>query len=125
MVDLYRVAADVKRVLEPLGFKSLKIGLERGADKAVNCPLCRIVIEEEIARGALSDVVVQIVVGIDKKNDVEALYEEFFDFHARIKKALFALPYQIEILGTVMDEDRLSTIKAGIVRVKVRGLGAD
>ncbi len=123
MTDIYMVLKRIKHVLEPIGFKSLKIGLEKGADKAINCPLCRIVVEEEIDRGALSDLVVQIVVGFDKKNDVEALYREFFDTTTLIKRSLFALPYKIELLNVITDEDRLNTIKAGIIRVKIKDLG--
>ena len=122
---IYQILEQIKHELSPIGFKSLKIGLEKGADKAINCPLCRIVVEEEIHKGALSDLVVQIVIGVDTKNDYEALYKEFFGLHKEVKAALFRLPYKIELLNTITDEDRLLTIKAGVVRVKIKDLGAN
>jgi len=122
MIQIYPILEQIKQVLEPLNFKSLKIGLEKGADKALNCPLCRIIVEEEIDKGILSDLIVQIVIGLDVKNDYEALYSEFFELNYKIKSALFKLPYQIELLNTITDEDRLNSIKAGIIRVKIKNL---
>jgi len=125
MINIYPILQQIKEVLEPLNFKSLKIGLEKGADKSINCPLCRIIVEEEIDKGILSDLVVQIVIGLDVKNDYEALYNKFFELNYKVKLALFKLPYKIELLNTITDEDRLNSIKAGIIRVKIRDLNED
>jgi len=122
MIQIYPILQQIKEVLEPLNFKSLKIGLEKGADKALNCPLCRIVVEEEIDKGILSDLIVQIIIGLDVKNDYEALYNDFFELNYKIKSALFKLPHKIELLNTITDEDRLNTIKAGIIRAKIKDL---
>ena len=125
MIKIYPILEEIKNSLKDLDFKSLKIGLEKGADKAINTPLCRIVVEEEIDKGVLSDLIVQIVVGFDIKNDYEKLYDEFFDTTYKIKKSLFSLPYKITLLNTITDEDRLNTLKAGIIRVKLEGLNGN
>jgi len=125
MVQIYPILEEIKNTLKNLGFKTLKIGLEKGADKSINTPLCRIVVEEEIDKGILSDLIVQIVVGFDIKNDYEKLYDEFFDTTYKIKKALFSLPYKITLLNTITDEDRLNTLKAGIIRIKLEGLNGN
>ena len=122
MIKIYPILEEIKTALSPLNFKSLKIGLEKGADKSINTPLCRIVVEEEIDKGVLSDLVIQIVIGFDTKNDYERLYNEFFEKVFEIKKILLSLPYKVELLNTITDEDRLNTIKAGIIRVKFKDL---
>jgi len=125
MIKIYPILEEIKTALKSLNFKSLKIGLEKGADKSINTPLCRIVVEEEIDKGVLSDLIIQIVIGFDTKNDYEKLYSEFFEAVFRVKKILLSLPYKIELLNTITDEDRLNNIKAGIIRVKFKDLNED
>ena len=123
IVNIYPHLENVKSILTDLSiFKSVKIGLEKGADKAVNTPFARIVVETIEHKGALSDAVIQIIIGLNTKNNYEELYKEFFNTDYIIKNALFQLPCKVEILNSITDEDRLINLKAGIIRFKLKGL---
>ena len=58
----------------------------------------------------------------DIKNDTDKLYEEFLEADYSVKEELLKLPYAIEIEDTFLDEDRLESLKAGVIRFKVSGL---
>jgi predicted sulfurtransferase len=123
MVNVYPYLEMIKEKLIELNlFKSVKIGLERGADKSINCPFARIIQESEEYRGVITDAVIQIVIAFDTKNDYETLYKEFNDAIFEIKNALFKLPIEIKLLEAVYDEDRLVNLKAGILRIQLNNL---
>jgi hypothetical protein len=123
MVNLYPYLVDIKNKIDELNiYKSIKIGLERGADKSINTPLCRIVLESVEYKGVLANAVIQIVIALDTKNDYEKLYSEFLDFEYKTKNKLLELPYNVVVLNTITDEDRLSNLKAGIIRISLNNL---
>jgi len=123
MTDIVPVLNDVKKLIQSLNiYKSVKLGLEKGADKAINTPFARIIVDEIEHRGALIDLHLSVVIAFNTKNDYEKLYEEFFTAEYTTKTALFKLPYKIELLSTVTDEDRLINLKAGIINFKIKGL---
>ena len=123
MVNLYPYLVDVKNKIEEMDiYKSIKIGLERGADKSVNTPLCRIILESAEYKGVLANAIVQIVIGFDTKNDYEKLYSEFLEFEFKTKNKLLELPYNVMVLNTITDEDRLTNLKAGIIRISLNNL---
>ena len=123
MVNLYPYLVEIKNKIEEMGiYKSIKIGLERGADKSINTPLCRIVLESAEYKGVLANAVIQIVIALDTKNDYEKLYSEFLDFEYKTKNKLLELPYNVVVLNTITDEDRLTNLKAGIIRVSLNNL---
>ena len=103
-------------------FKSVKIGLERGADKAVNCPFVRIISESEDYKGIVTNAVILIVIVLDTKNEYELLYKEFYSALFEIKNKLFELPLKIELIDAYFDEDRLLNLKAGVLRVRLADL---
>jgi hypothetical protein len=123
MVNLYPYLVDIKNKIEEMGiYKSIKIGLERGADKSINTPLCRIVLESVEYKGVLANAVIQIVIALDTKNDYEKLYSEFLEFEYKTKNKLLELPYNVVVLNTITDEDRLTNLKAGIIRISLNNL---
>ena len=125
MKNIYPLLEAVKSNLESLEiFKSLKIGLERGI-KSINTPFCRIVVENIEHKGVRSLVTIQIVIAFDIKNDIEKLYKEFFEVEYKIKNNLFSLPYKVNILNSITDEDRLANLKAGIIRVVLEDISGN
>jgi len=123
MVNVYPYLEMVRdKIIELDIFKSVKIGLERGADKAVNCPFVRIISESEDYKGIVTNAVIQIVIVFDTKNDYELLYKEFYSALFEIKNKLFELPLKIELIDAYFDEDRLLNLKAGVLRVRLADL---
>ena len=123
MVNVYPYLEIVKEKLIELNkFKNVKIGLEKGADKAINCPFARIIQESEEYKGVITNAVIQIVIGFDTKNDYELLYKEFNEVLFYVKNKLFEIPAEIELLDAAFDEDRLVNLKAGILRVQLNNL---
>ena len=123
MVNVYPYLEMVRdKIIELDIFKSVKIGLERGADKAVNCPFVRIISESEDYKGIVTNAVIQVVIVFDTKNDVELLYKEFYSALFEIKNKLFELPLKIELIDAYFDEDRLLNLKAGVLRVRLADL---
>ena len=121
---MYEILNDVKNGIATVeGIKSLKIGFEKGCDISSNTPLVRIVSEGTKATGTIEDLTIQIIVAFDLKNDLEQLYKDFYALEAKIKSAVLSLPYQIVLLGTIMDEDKLKALKSGIIRIKVLNIG--
>jgi len=127
MVNIYPVIQEIKTVLSEIeGIKSLRIGLERGADSSINTPLIRIVVEKTEAKGMQENLFFQVVLAFDTKNDLELLYEKFYAMEYRVKELLMSkLSYEIYFLSSVSDEDRLNSIKAGVLRFKIEGLYRD
>jgi hypothetical protein len=123
MVNVYPYLEMIRDKIIKLDlFKSVKVGLERGADKAVNCPFVRIISESEDYKGIVTSAVIQIVIVFDTKNDVELLYKEFYAALFEIKNKLFELPLKIELIDAYFDEDRLANLKAGVLRVRLADL---
>jgi len=123
MINIVPVLHNVKELIQSLNiYKSVKLGLEKGADKAINCPFARIIVDEIEHRGALIDLHLSIVIAFNTKNDYEKLYEEFFTAEYTTKMSLFKLPYKIELITSITDEDRLVNLKAGIIKFKIIGL---
>ncbi|MRJ06246.1 MAG: hypothetical protein C6I01_01840 [Epsilonproteobacteria bacterium] len=119
----YGYLEEIKSKLEELGiFKSVEIGLEKGAGKSVNTPLARIVVSSVDYRGSLADLHLIIVVGLDLKNDIPELYRQFLDVTKNIRKKLYEIPALVQVEGLVTDEDRLENIKAGAIKVTLKGL---
>jgi len=123
MVDTYPYLVMTKEaVIDTNLFKSVKIGLEKGADKAINCPFARVILEDIEYKGVVSSLVVQVLIAYDTKNDLEKLYSEFLTSSNKVINSLFKMPCKVELLSTITDEDRLANLKAGIVRFKIAGL---
>lgn len=123
MVNVYPYLEIIRDKIIKLNlFKSVKVGLERGADKAINCPFVRIISESEDYKGIVTSAVIQIVIVFDTKNDVELLYKEFYSALFEIKNKLFELPLKIELIDAYFDEDRLANLKAGVLRVRLADL---
>lgn len=121
---MFEILQKIKDALAPIEtIKSLKIGFEKGADKSMNTPLIRIISEGSISRGAVEDLTVQIAIAFDLKNDVEELYKQFYILETEIKAKLETIPYKVQHLDTIMDEDKLPSLKAGIIRFKIMDLG--
>ena len=59
----------------------------------------------------------------DLKNNIEKLYEDFYKLEDEIKTALDTTYYKIYHIDTIMDEDKLSALKAGILRFKITDIG--
>lgn len=127
MVNIYPILKDIKTTLSEInGVKSLRIGLEKGADSAINTPLVRIVVEKTEAKGLNEDLIFQVILAFDTKNDLELLYEKFYEMEYTVKELLMSkLPYEIYFLSSVSDEDRLNSIKAGVLRFRLVGLYRD
>ena len=123
MINVYPYLEMIRdKIIELNLFKSVKIGLEKGADKAINCPFIRIISESEDYKGIVTNAIVQIVIVFDTKNDIELLYKEFYAALFEIKNKLFELPLKIELIDAYFDEDKLANLKAGILRVKLADL---
>ncbi len=123
MINVYPYLEAIKEKIKELNeFKSVKIGLERGADKAINCPFVRIIQEAQEYEGFRVDLILQIVVVFDVKNDLEKLYKEFNEAIYKIELKLLELPVKIEPLSVNYDEDRLMNLKAGVLRIKLKDL---
>jgi len=121
---MFEVLQTIKNELSKIDtIKSLKIGFEKGADVSSNCPLVRIVPEGSEAFGNTETLTVQIVVAFDLKNDIETLYQEFYALEKTIKDSMNHIPYRTLHLDTIMDEDMLKSLKAGIVRFNITHLG--
>ncbi len=121
---MYKILTDIKTTLTNIQtIKSLKIGFEKGADVSANCPLVRIIPEGSEAKGIKEDLTIQIAIAFDLKNNVEELYKQFYALEKEIKNAMELIPYKCIHLNTIMDEDKLSTLKAGIIRFKVMDIG--
>jgi hypothetical protein len=122
MINVFPYLEMIKEKLNELNFKSVRIGLEKGADKAINCPFARIIQESEEYKGVITNAIIQIVIGFDVKNDYELLHKEFNKTLFEVKIKLFELPIEFELIGSYFDEDRLTTLKAGILRIKLKNL---
>jgi hypothetical protein len=121
---MYNILLDIKKALTDIQtIKSLKIGFEKGADISSNCPLVRIIPEGSISKGISEDLIFQVVVAFDLKNNIEKLYEDFYKLEDEIKTALDTTHYKIYHIDTIMDEDKLSALKAGILRFKITDIG--
>jgi len=122
-MEVYEILEKLKANLERLDiFKNIFIGKPKGVDKSINTPFALIIVEQLNHKGITKDVIVQIVIVFDFKNDTKKLYDEFFKAEKSVRESLFTLPYKIEPLATFLDEDRLETLKAGIIRFKVAGV---
>jgi len=123
MINIYPILLEIKEELKKIeGIKSLRIGLEKGADSSFNCPLIRIVSERNEAKGLRESFTFQIVIAFDNKNDMEERYEQFYNMEHQVKNLLMKMPYEIFFLNTINDEDRLSALKAGLMRFKIENL---
>ena len=121
---MYNILLDIKKALTDIQtIKSSKIGFEKGADISSNCPLVRIIPEGSISKGISEDLIFQVVVAFDLKNNIEKLYEDFYKLEDEIKTALDTTHYKIYHIDTIMDEDKLSALKAGILRFKITDIG--
>jgi len=123
MINIYPILLEVKEKLKAIsGVKSLRIGLEKGADSSLNAPLLRVVAEGVEAKGIRESLTFQIVMAFDTKNDLELLYEKFYTMEFEVKNLLTKLPYKIYFLNSVSDEDRLNALKAGVLRFRIDDL---
>jgi len=127
MTNIFPILQDIKETLSKIeGIKSLRIGLEKGADSAINTPLIRLVVEKVESKGAYESLIFQVILAFDTKNDYEELYEKFYNKEYEVKELLISsLPHEISYLGSISDEDRLNSIKAGILRFRIDGLYRD
>jgi len=123
MVNVYPILVEIKEKLSELeGIKSLRIGLEKGSDSAFNAPLIRVVANSVQAKGLRETLSFKIIMAFDTKNDLELLYEKFYNTEYEIKKLLLSLNYEIFFISSVSDEDRLSSLKAGAMIFEIRNL---
>ena len=127
MTNIFPIISSIKNTLSEIdGVKSLKIGLEKGADSAMNTPLIRVVVEKTEAKGMIEDLYFQVIIAFDTKNNLEELYEKFYNMEYDVKELLTRkLPYETYFLSSVSDEDRLNSIKAGVLRFKIAGVYRD
>jgi len=123
MIDTYPYLVMTKEaIIDTNLFKSVKIGLEKGADKAINCPFARVIVEDMEYKGVLTTVTLEVLIVFDTKNDIEKLYSEFLTASNKVIDSLFKMPCKVELLNTITDEDRLANFKAGMVRFKIKDL---
>ena len=123
MVKILPILEDIEDVINRVNiFKKIYIGKPKGVERSGNTPFAMIILEQINHQGAMINLIIQIVIVFDIKNDTKKLYDEFLEADYIIKEELLKLPYKVEIEDTFLDEDRLETLKAGVIRFKISDL---
>ena len=139
MSKIYSFLEEMKEKLSQIeGVKTLKIGMERGIGSKDAC-FIRLVpeINSKVKEGAgaqcnqdgsggYDEMVVQVIYGFDLKNqELEKLYDQFYDLEEEIRSVLltkYKTAGYLRFIHTVTDEDRLANLKSAISRFKIVGI---
>ena len=97
MVKVSPVLKEIKEAISKVNiFKKIYIGKPKGAERSGNTPFAMLILEQISHNGVKIDLIVQVVIVFDIKNDTDKLYEEFLEADYSIKEELLKLPYAIE-----------------------------
>jgi len=123
MVQIAPIIKEIRKTLQDTEiFKNVYTGKPKGVERSQNTPFALVILEQINHQGININLIVQAVIVFDTKNDTQKLYDDFLEADYRVKEALMRLPYDVSVEDTYLDEDRLESLKAGIIRFKINNL---
>jgi len=123
MIKISPVLQEVTDTIKAIDtFKNVYLGKPKGVERSQNTPFALIILEQISHKGINITLTVQVVIVFDTKNDTAELYDDFLATDYKVKESLMSLPYDVSIEDTFLDEDRLVSLKAGVIRFKINNL---
>ncbi len=123
MVKISPILQEVTDTIKAIDtFKNVYLGKPKGVERSQNTPFALIILEQISHKGINITLTVQVVIVFDTKNDTAELYDDFLATDYKVKESLMSLPYDVSIEDTFLDEDRLVSLKAGVIRFKINNL---